>query len=76
MNYLDATDHLDELATLNAASQGIQVRTALSAAGRSLVSADALADLEYLAHFAEWYLKLPPTDEVPMEEPPSEPLPG
>lgn len=68
MNYLDATDHMGELAALNASSPRIQVRVAASATGRSLVAADALEDLgDYLAHFSAWYRKLPETDEVPVD---------
>lgn len=73
--YLDATDPLDELAALNESSPAIQVRTAVSASGRVLVAADALADLEYLSHFAEWYRKLSETDEVPDDSDDSPPLP-
>lgn len=69
MNWLDATDHLDELAALNATSDGIQVSTVLSPSGRSLVGADALSDLGYLAHFAEWYQRLPASEEQPAPPP-------
>lgn len=69
MSYLDATNHLDELAALNESSPTIKVRTVISATGRSLVSAEALGDLDYLAHFAEWYRKLPSIGEQPMPEP-------
>lgn len=72
MKWLDATDHMDALAALNATSSGIQVSTAMSASGRSLVAADALSDLGYLAHFAQWYRLLPATDEQPAPPPPVE----
>lgn len=70
MRWLDATDRMDELASLNASRTDIAVNAVDGPGGLKLVAADAVADLDgYLSHWAAWYRSLPETDAQPLPPP-------
>lgn len=69
MKWLDATDHLDELAALNAAHTDRQIQPVAGTGGAMLVGADLLADCGdgcYWQDYGDWLRSLPPTDAVPL----------
>lgn len=71
MKWLDATDHLDELAALNAAHTDRQIQPVRGERGGWLVGADLLADCGdgcYWHDYCEWLEGLRPTDEVPAQD--------
>lgn len=66
MGWLDATNSLEELQQLNDSSPNIKVLVIEGVDGGKLVSDNVLGDLDdYLLHFKNWYLSLPPTNEFP-----------
>lgn len=74
MGWLFVTDQQrDTVAALNSTSNGVRVNVVKGTQGGWLANADALADAltgGALAHFAEWYASLTPTDDVPAPRPP------
>jgi hypothetical protein len=75
MMYLDASQHLDELATLNAQHADRQIQPVAGTGGKMIVGADLLTDCGegcYWHDYCEWLAKLAPTDAVPL--PPDEPI--
>ena len=69
MNWLDATDHLDELAALNAARADRKIQPVQGTGGAMLVGADLLTDCGegcYWHAYGDWLRSLPPTDAVPL----------
>jgi hypothetical protein len=70
MTWLDATQHLDGLAVLNAQHTDRQIRPIPGTGGTMLVGADLLADCVtggYWEAYAAWLEALPETDAVPVE---------
>ena len=75
MKFLNASQHLDELAALNAAHADRQIQPVAGTGGAMLVCADLLTDCGdgcYWHGYCEWLEKLTPTDAVPL--PPDEPV--
>jgi hypothetical protein len=69
--WLDASQHLDELAVLNAAHADRQIQPVAGTGGTFLVGADLLTDCGegyYWHGYSEWLEKLPPTDAVPLPQ--------
>jgi hypothetical protein len=67
--YLDASDHMGELASLNAAHADRQILAVPGIGGTMLVGADLLTDCGegcYWHAYCEWLEKLPATDAVPV----------
>lgn len=68
MNWLDATNHLEALAALNAQHSDRQIQPVQGERGGWLVGADLLTDCGegcYWHGYCEWLESLRPTDEVP-----------
>jgi hypothetical protein len=66
--WLDASQHLDELAILNTAHADRQIQPVAGTGGTFLVGADLLTDCGegcYWHDYCEWLEKLTPTDAVP-----------
>lgn len=71
MNFLNCTDNLDALATINAQHTDRQIQPVRGDRGGWLVGADLLADCGgwgYWHGYCEWLESLTPTDEVPAVE--------
>ena len=67
----DASQHLDELAAINAAHDDRQIQPVAGTGGTFLVGADLLTDCGegyYWHGYSEWLEKLPPTDAVPLPQ--------
>lgn len=72
MNWLEATNHLDTLAAINAKHTDRQIQPVKGERGGWLVGADLLTDCGegcYWHDYCEWLETLQPTDEVPAVEP-------
>lgn len=70
--WLDASQHMDELATLNAAHADRTIEPVAGTGGTMLVGADLLTDCGlggYWQDYAEWLAKLPATDAEPLPPP-------
>jgi len=69
VNWLDVSQHLDELAALNAAHADRRIQPVPGTGGEMLVGSDLLTDCgpgAYWEDYAEWLAKLPQTDAVPV----------
>ena len=69
--WLDASQHLDELAALNAAHADRQIQPVAGTGGTFIVGADLLTDCGegcYWHGYCEWLEKLTPTDAVPLPQ--------
>lgn len=72
MNWLDASAHLDELASLNSSYTDRQIQPVAGTGGTLLVGDDLLTDCGpggYWKGYAGWLAKLPPTDAEPLLPP-------
>ena len=70
MKFLDASEHLDELAALNASHADRQIEAVPGTGGTMLVNANLLEDSSgYWLDYSEWLASLPQTDATPVVVP-------